>query len=109
MRHHYALEKLGSAVQSMATDPADIKTRLWHAYLIFHTLSEKDFADEYKEDWNFINNKLKTEEPSYDQKGDVTTGRVQNTLSKLSENSCIAIAEKITFLETRLRHELNEQ
>ncbi len=105
MRHHYALEKLGSAVHSMATDRGDLRTRLWHAYLIFHTLSEKDFADEYKEDWNFIYSTLTREQPSYDDKGEVTTGRVQNTLKVIDEDTCVEIAERISNLASRLRHE----
>lgn len=104
MRHQYAKEKLGSAVHSMATDKGDIKTRLWHAFLIFHTLSERDFGDEFKEDWNFIYNSLTTEEPSYDDKGEVTTGRIQNTLKVLDEKTCVEIAERISNLAAKLRH-----
>lgn len=103
MRHHYALEKLDSAIHSMTTDNGDIRTRLWNAYLIFHTLSEKDFADEYKEDWNFIYKTLSTEQPSYDNIGQVTIGKVQNTLMALDENTCIEIAERILKLASRLR------
>lgn len=105
MRHHYALEKLGSAVHSIETDRGDFRTRLWQASLIFHTLSEKDFADEYKEDWNFIYSTLTREQPSYDDKGEVTAGRVQNTLKGLDEDTCVEIAERISNLAARLRHE----
>jgi hypothetical protein len=105
MKHLYALEKLASAVHSMATDPGDIKVRLWNAFLIFHTLSEKDFANEYHEDWKFIYKSLTTEEPSYNEKGEVTTGRVENTLKILDEDACVKIAERIANLESKLRYE----
>lgn len=103
MRHSYAKEKLGAAVQSMVSDPGDIKTRLWHAFLIFHTLSEKDFSDEYKDEWTFIHSTLTKEEPSYDKNGNLTTGRVENTLKVLDERTCQVIAEKIASLSYKLR------
>lgn len=105
MRHRYAKEKLGAAVRSMATDKGDIKTRIWNAFQIFHTLSEKDFSEELQGEWNFIFNSLTTEEPSYNTNGELTDGKVQNTLKILSEDQCVQIAERISKLEIRLRHE----
>ena len=105
MRHNYAKEKLSAAVHSMASDPGDIGTRLWHAFQIFHTLSEKDFGEEYKDDWNFIYNSLTVEEPSYDEKGNLTMGRVENTLKAISESQSIRIIERIVSLASRLRNE----
>lgn len=103
MKHHYALEKLDSAVHSLETDRGDLRTRLWNAYMFLHTLSEKDFADEYKEDWNFIYRSLTRELPTYDDRGEVPTGRVQNTLRILGEDTCLEIAESISKLASRLR------
>lgn len=67
------------------------------------TLSEKDFADEYKDDWNFINDSLKAAEVSPDDQGKVRKGRVQTTLDGLDEETCVSIAERICNLEARLR------
>ncbi len=103
MRHSYAREKFGAAVESMATSRGDIKSRLWSAFLIFHTLKEDDFPNELKEYWNSIYSALTTEEPTYDANGDVTDGRVQNTLKVIDEDKCVEIANKITELNALLR------
>ena len=106
MGSSYAREKLGAAVYSLATSPGNIKTRLWGAYLSFHTLKDNDFPDEYKDDWKFIHDSLTTANPSVDDKGEVTTGKVQNTLKTLDEDVCIQIAERICDLESRLQYDL---
>ena len=98
MRHSYAREKLGAAVESMATGRGDIKSRLWYAFLIFHTLKEDDFPEELKEKWNSLHGDLTTEEPSYDSNGEVTDGRVQNTLKVIDDDKCVEIANKIMEL-----------
>ncbi len=102
MRHSYAREKFSAAVESMATNRGGVKARLWGAFLIFHTLKENDFPDELKEYWNSIYGDLTTEEPSYDENGEVTDGRVQNTLKMISEDKCVEIANKITELNALL-------
>lgn len=104
MRLNYAKEKLGSAVRSISNDRGNIKTRIWNAYLIFHTLSENDFSEELKEDWNFIYNNLTIEEPTHNEKGEVTDGKVQNTLKLLSEDKCVEIVNRIVELEAKLRY-----
>jgi hypothetical protein len=105
MTHFYAKQKLGSAVRSMASDPGDIKERLWHAYQIFHALNERYFSDELKEDWTSIYQRLTTEPESYNANGEVTTGRVQNTLAKLDAQTCVNIAQSICELESKASNE----
>jgi hypothetical protein len=103
MRHSYAKEKIAAAVESMANSPDDIKSRLWGAFLIFHTLTEKDFPDELKEYWNVIYDDLTQEEPSYDENGEVSNGKVQNTLKVIDDTKCVEIARKITELNAFLK------
>lgn len=102
----YAREKLGAAVYSLATGPGNIKTRLLGAYSSFPTLKDSDFPDEYRDDWRFIHGILTAEEASFDSKGKVTTGKVQNTLKVLDEDVCVQIAERICDLESRLQHDV---
>ena len=103
MKQDYAKAKLTAAIHSMVTDPGEIRTRLWNAFQIFHTLTENDFADENKDDWNFIYANLTKEEPTYGDNGEITTGKVQNTLKTLDENTCIKIAERIVELASILQ------
>lgn len=102
MRHSYAREKFGVAVNEMATGTGDIRDRIWHAYLSFHPLTEKDFSDELKDDWNQIYQSLTKEEPSYNDKGEVTIGKVQNTLNKMDTESCVELAQLICDLNSKL-------
>lgn len=102
MRASYAREKFGVAVNEMATGTGDIRDRIWHAYLSFHTLSEKDFPDDLKEDWNFIYSSLTKEEPSYNDNGEVSVGKVQNTLRVLDTETCVELAQRICDLNTKL-------
>ena len=99
MRGTYAKEKIGSAVHILATGRGGIKQRIWDAYMQFHPLRETDFPDDLKPKWNELHDRLTSEEPSYDSKGEVTNGRVQNTLNKLTDDECVEIAELIVDLE----------
>jgi hypothetical protein len=105
MRHSYAKEKFGVAVNALAVGTGDIRDRIWDAFLSFHTLSEKDFSDELQEDWDFIYTRLTKEEPTVEDNGYVTTGKVQNTLRKLDIDTCVEIAQKIYELNIKLRYE----
>lgn len=102
MRQTYAKEKFSSAVAVLKKGSKDLKSSIWDAYLIFHPLSENDFSDELKDDWNFIHRELTTENPSYNEAGEVTEGKVQNTLKKMSEGKCTEIVKRIIDLEKRL-------
>ena len=104
MKHSYAKEKFGVAVNNMATGAGDIRERLWSAYLSFHPLSEKDFSDDLREDWLEIYNILTEKEPTLDSKGNVSIGRVQNSINQLDTDSCIDLAQKICDLNTRLHY-----
>lgn len=95
MKGSYAKEKIGSAVYSLATGRGDIKERLWNSFLGFHPLKESDFPDDLKDKWNDLKVRLTTEEPKYDSDGNVTTGKVENTIKKISIDDCVEIAELI--------------
>lgn len=99
MKGSYAKEKIGSAVDILATGKGRVKERIWEAFMQFHPLQETDFPDDLKPKWNELYSKLTAEEPTYDSKGDVTRGSVQNTLDELSEDDCVEIAELIVSLD----------
>lgn len=103
MRHSYAKEKFSVAVNSLATGKGTMQDRIWNAYRSFHTLDRNDFPDDLKGDWDKIYNTLTREEASYDKNGQVTTGKVQNTLAKISNQEASEIAELICELEAKLR------
>lgn len=102
MTYSNATEKFDNAVNAMASDTGTIRTRIWKAYLSFHTLSEKDFSDDLKTDWNYIYSNLTKEEPTFDDEGEVIVESVHNTLLKTNIEDCIKIAERICVLDTKL-------
>ena len=105
MRHSYAGEKFGVAVYALATGTGTLQDRIWEAYLSFHTLNREDFSDDLKDYWDKIDYTLTREEPSYDENGQITTGKVQNTLAKMSTQEAAEIAELICELDAKLRYD----
>jgi len=104
MKYKYAKEKLTAAIYSMVTGIGPIRVRLFFAFQTFPRLSGDHFPDELKDDWNFIHNNLTAKEPSYDGQGNVTEGRVQNTLQELGDVECVEIATRMFELYSKLQH-----
>lgn len=71
IQYSYAKEKLAATIESLATDPNDVRKRLSKSYLIFHTLNENDFPVELQEDWKWIMKELNKYDPIYNVKGEV--------------------------------------
>lgn len=102
MTYANTTEKFDLAVTAMASGTGNIRARIWKAYLSLHMLSESDFSDELKEDWNFIYSNLTKEKPEYDDEGEVTIESVQNSLRSIGTDGCVAIAERICHLDAKL-------
>lgn len=102
MTYSNTTEKFDIAVNVMASDTGTLRTRIWKAYLIFHTLTEKDFSDELKPDWNYILSTLTKEDAIYDDEGEVAVESVPNTLQTTNIDDCIRIAERICNLDAKL-------
>ena len=94
-RYHYAQEKLYVAIRSLATGQGDVRARLVDAFMTFHPLKEEDFPPKYRADWKWIHNQLTKHGPVYDYKGRVYKGSVENTMSKIKNNTGRKIATKI--------------
>ena len=105
MKYHYAKEKLGAAVFTLATGPQRIQNRLGYAFLAFHTLKETDFPEHLQKEWEFIQSSFVTEEPTYDDKGDITDGRMQNTLKTMDDDQCVELSKRIFELYSSLMQE----
>lgn len=88
----YASGKLCAAVSSMATDSGNLKERLLNAHSILHSLTEKDFPNEFNEEWNSIYKSLTT----YKQSS--VKGIVYETIERMSDTECEEIIDKICNL-----------
>ena len=99
MKGSFAKEKISAAVYSLATGRGDIKERLWNSFSGFHPLKESDFPDDLKDKWNDLKGRLTSEEPKYNSDGNIGTGKVENTINKISIDDCLEIAELICILD----------
>lgn len=103
---NYAKEKLTVAIQSLATDPEDVRKRLGKTYIAFlHSLRDEDFPIELQEDWKWIVAELNKYEPTYNAKGDVTSGSVENTMKMIRNSTGEKIAERIFSVYRRINNE----
>ena len=93
--YSYTVEKLTAALESLATHPGDARERLGSAFLIFHTLTEKDFPPEYQEKWKWVMDKITKSGPILDYKGDVWRGSVENTMRRIKNKTASKILKVI--------------
>lgn len=98
MRKSYVREKLSTAAGILENKKGDLKDKLMKAYLCFHSLSEDDFPEEYRGEWRFIIHSLTKEASTTGANGEITKGRVENTLEKMNIRSCQDLAERIISL-----------
>lgn len=90
----YAHEKLLVAVESMATSAATLQDRLYHGYMSFHPLQERDFDDpEMRAQYAQIMAGLTTVKT-----GPASEGYVKNTLAAMSDDEAERIADLIFSL-----------
>ena len=101
--YSYAKEKLNTAVQLLAKGKGDVRSRLFSAYLEFHTLAEDDLPEEFRESWKWIISKLTKNEPSRDYKGDIIEGSVQQSLKHMQNRTGAKIADRILEIHEGLK------
>lgn len=100
--HGYALEKLSEAVYLLATGEGHVRQRLRDAFISFHAVMERDFPDDLKVKWRWIDSQLKRFGPIMD--GDkVVEGSVDHTLRRIRNSTGQRIAQAIVELEYELR------
>jgi uncharacterized protein YjbJ (UPF0337 family) len=105
----YALEKLSTAVHSLAVGKGDVRNRLRGAFMSFHPVQESDFPEHLKAKWRWIKGELTKFGPIVDDDGKVVDGSVDHTLSRIKNSTGRRIAEAIVSLQSELdsylRHE----
>ena len=103
----YALQKLELAILDLATDPGDIRSRLRSIHINhLHVISETDFPDSLKPEWNAIIKALTKKGPLINEDGDVVVGSVDRTLHRMRNKTACTIANNILVLRDRLEGHL---
>jgi hypothetical protein len=100
-KYNYTKDKICTAVLLLASNTGAIKERISNAFSIIHSLSEKDFDTDLKEDWNFIYGNIAKNFPLSQQS--VTSDSIFSTIDKMDELTCKLIAERICILDYKLR------
>ena len=99
----YAYEKLLVALDSLATGPGDVRTRLLSAYQSFWPLSEEQFPEHLRGDYKWVVAQLTKYGPIYDYKGRLDRGSVEATLRRITNRTGVKVATKLL----QLYHELD--
>ena len=97
-RLHYAREKFGIALNSLATSANSLQARLQSAYMSFHPIREDDFANsEMRATYAEIIARLTAVKD-----GPETNGYLRNTLDQMSDAEAEGIAELIYNLSMEI-------
>ena len=100
--YSYAQENLNDAIYALAVGHGDVRSRLITAHSACHTLSARDFPQEFQEDWQWIVQQLKRYGPIRDYKGEVETGSVEHTMRRIKNKTAARIAKKLCYLYDQL-------
>lgn len=95
----YAKEKLNSAIKILAIGKGDVRSRLWDAYLVFHTLQESNFPHEFIKDYKWIMSELTKFNPDEDY---TEEGIVPATLRRIKNSTGSKIALRLYELNSSI-------
>ena len=97
-KYIYAIERLTTALECLATHPGDVRERLSAAYLSFHTLREDDFPPEHQEKWRWVKREMTKFGPMLGPNGEVWRGSVENTMKRVRNGTASKIAKAVYAL-----------
>ena len=94
-RYDYMVEKLGNAIEILATHPGDARARIIASYLQFHTLRASDFPEQLRADWEWIISEITRFGPAPDFGIGRRRGSVEHTMSRVRNRTAAKVAEKL--------------
>jgi hypothetical protein len=98
----YAWEKFGDAVHHLTIDEAEIKSRLFSAFVSISLLSPRDLPDELRGQFEELIGLLTAKDPKKDE------GRIGATLHGMRKQKASEIAERFMNIYLRLAQICNE-
>jgi len=104
-RSDYALEKLNSFLESMASGPLDVRKRISNSFSIIQRLTINDFSELHKQEWTEISNDLRKKGPLENNSGMIVYGSVENTMLNIRNVTGSKIVERIINLRNDLERE----
>jgi hypothetical protein len=94
----YAHQLLSRAVDSLATGPGDVRSRLGAAYSTFHPLTPEHFPEPLRTDFEWVMKQLTRRDPYINHEGHVQKGSVEVSLEHMRNSTGVKIAEKLVQL-----------
>ena len=98
MNNDYVIEKLTDAMDALTTGCGDVRSRVKNAFWLMHTLQERDFPDNLKEDWLWIHGEITKRGPLLGPDGEIWLGSVENTMRNIRNKTGQRIAQRISTL-----------
>jgi hypothetical protein len=90
----YALEKLTVALHCLVTGSGDVRERVGDAFFACHTLRERNFPQELRADWRWIEREVTKHGPLVDFRGEVYVSSAANTMRRRRRTTVAKIAER---------------
>lgn len=94
----YALGKFGEAVYALATEPGDVRSRLYCAFQFLIPVQPTDLPVELRQDLEWVMNMLTRRRARYPGESDLGA-----TLMTMRNSTGVKIAIRIVEIESRLR------
>jgi hypothetical protein len=88
------VEKLTNALHLLVTGRGDVRERVAAAFFACHTLRERNFPQELRADWCWIEREVTKHGPLVDFRGEVYVDSVANTMSRRRRATAAKIAER---------------
>jgi hypothetical protein len=101
----YAMGKLAEAVHALATDPGDVRSRLYRAYLCLLAVRADDLPLALRQDFEWVMEMLTRRESRYPG----LEGDLLATLRNMRNSTGVKIAKRIIQIESRLRGTLYDE
>ena len=105
----YAHQLLSRTVDTLATAPGDVRSRLLQAYSTFHPLTPEHFPEPLRKDFEWVMKQLTNREPFLNYKGSIERGKVEVSLKHMRNSTGVKIAEKLLQLHYAIDEYVNSK
>jgi hypothetical protein len=103
-QYNYAIQKLTEAMECLATHPGDIRRRLTRAFEILAPVTTDRVPPECRDDWSWILQQMVRFGPVFDGDGQIVSGALENTMSRIRNHTGSKIAMRILELYWSMSH-----
>ena len=103
----YAHRLLIMTVDTLATAPGDVRSRLWEAYQAFNPLTPEHFPEPLRKDFEWVMKQLTRYESYADNEEVIQKGLVQVSLKHMRNSTGVKIAQRLLKLHYAIDEYVN--